>query len=347
MNHKAKTVVIKVKKNVKTKPTVLDLFCGCGGLTKGLVNAGLDVIAGIDHFERAVQSYDKNFNHLAICKDLTTYSPSMFSKAHNVGKGDVDILVGGPPCQGFSQAGRRDQNDPRNSLFKEYVKYLEFFKPKAFLMENVLGILSMKMANGVKAIDIIMAELNKNYNTIICKLYASDFEVPQNRRRVIIIGVRKDLGIVPTEPKTVCTLEQRKPVKSILVSKNEADKKLFLSEKAILGIKKKKEKSKAKGHGFGAQFLDLEKPAFTVPARAWKDGYENLMKYNDKEIRRMSVLELKRIQSFPDDFILEGSRKDVIIQIGNAVPCKFAYWLGKHLLNTLQMPIASKNPSSS
>jgi len=85
--------------------------------------------------------------------------------------------------------------NPRNALFMEYVKYLDYFNPKAFIMENVMGILSMKNSSNEKVIDIIMEQLSRNYNCIICKLYASDFEVPQNRRRVIVIGIHKDLNI--------------------------------------------------------------------------------------------------------------------------------------------------------
>lgn len=80
----------------------------------------------------------------------------------------------------------------------------------------------------------------------------------------------------------------------------------------------------------------MNKPSYTIPARYWKDGYDSLVKYSETEIRRLTILELKRIQTFPDDYILTGSKKDVIIQIGNAVPCKLAYHLGKYLINILQ-----------
>jgi DNA (cytosine-5)-methyltransferase 1 len=109
-----------------------------------------------------------------------------------------------------------------------------------------------------------------------------------------------------------------------------------LSEKAIIGIKNKKIKALENKNGFGAQYLDLNKPSFTIPARYWKDGYDALVKYSETEIRRLTILELKRIQSFPDDYILEGSKKDQIMQIGNAVACRFAYHLGKHLMKILQ-----------
>lgn len=321
---------------VVVKPyKVLDLFCGCGGMTQGLVDSGLNVVAGIDVWDKAIDSYGQNFGHTAICADLTKLPPKNFDKLYNKG-GKIDIIVGGPPCQGFSIAGKRDIKDPRNSLFIEYVKYLDYFKPKAFIMENVMGILSMKTANGEKVIDIILSKLEVNYKCKVCKLYASDFEVPQNRRRVIIIGVRKDLGIEPTEPvPVISSVDERVPVKTVLLSKDKVDKKFFLSDKAILGIKKKLAKSKAKGHGFGAQFLDMEKPSYTIPARYWKDGYDALVRYNDDEIRRLTVDELKAIQSFPNGFVLEGTKKDKIMQIGNAVASKFAFHLGQHVTKTL------------
>ena len=240
-------------------------------------------------------------------------------------------------CQSFSIAGKRDKNDPRNALFMEYVKYLNYFKPKAFIMENVIGMLSKKTANGEKVIDIIMEQLNANYNCIINKLYASDFEVPQNRRRTIIIGIRKDLNIIPKEPEPIISsVRDRIPVKNVLLPREQIEMSNFLSEKAIQGIINKKEKSKERGVGFGAQFLNLEKPSYTIPARYWKDGYDALVKYSETEIRRLTITELKRIQSFPDNYIIDGSKKDIIMQIGNAVACRFAYHLGKYITNTLQ-----------
>lgn len=218
----------------------------------------------------------------------------------------------------------------------EYCKYLDFFKPKAFIMENVIGILSMKTKENKYVIDIITKKLGKNYNYKINKLYASDFEVPQNRRRVIIVGIRKDLEILPDEILPILTKDERIPVKTILKKRNTVDSKYFLSEKAIKGINAKKEKSKLNGNGFGAQFLDPEKPSYTIPARYWKDGYDALVKYDEKTIRRLTISELKKIQSFPDNYIIKGNNKEIIMQIGNAVACKFAYHLGKYIIKILQ-----------
>ena len=329
--------IIIINENTKNTLNVLDLFCGCGGMSKGLTDAGLNIIAGIDIWDKAIDNYNKNYLHKAYCEDLTKLSPEKFNCLYNKESKNIDIIVGGPPCQSFSIAGKRDKNDPRNTLFMEYVKYLDYFKPKAFIMENVIGMLSKKTENGEKVITIIMEELTKNYNCIINKLYASDFEVPQNRRRTIIIGIRKDLKIIPKEPEPIIQLvKDRIPVRTILIPRETVTNKYYLSEKALLGIANKKGVSKEKGFGFGAQMLDFDKPSYTIPARYWKDGYDALVKYNDKEIRRLTILELKRIQSFPDNYILNGSNKDIIMQIGNAVPCKLAYYLGKYLIATLQ-----------
>ena len=333
-----KLIVNRNNKNVENmnKLNVLDLFCGCGGMSKGLQDSGLNVIAGIDIWDKAINSYKKNLNHISICEDISKLPPENFKESYMKKNDIIDILVGGPPCQGFSIAGKRDIKDPRNSLFMEYVKYLNYFKPKAFIMENVIGILSMKNSKNEKVIDIIMSMLEENYNCIINKLYASDFEVPQNRRRVIVIGIRKDLNIMPSEPKTILTKEKRIPVSTILLPREEVESKSYLSERAINGIKAKRERAKKNGNGFGAQILKMDKPSYTIPARYWKDGYDALVKYSDTEIRRLTILELKRIQTFPDDYYLDGNKKDQIMQIGNAVACRFAYHLGKHIISILQ-----------
>jgi DNA (cytosine-5)-methyltransferase 1 len=316
--------------NVENKLKVLDLFCGCGGMTKGLIDAGLDVIAGIDIWNKAIDSYKCNYNHLAICEDLTKLSPYDFKIKYNIND-NIDLIVGGPPCQSYSTAGKRDKNDPRGSLFMEYCKYLDFFKPKAFIMENVIGILSAKTNNDEKIINIIMEKLNKNYNCKINKLYASDFGVPQNRRRTIIIGIRKDLNIIPEEIKPILTKDKRIPVKTILKNKNDIDNKYFLSEKTIERNNNKK--------SYKVQFLNPEKPSYTILASYHKDGKCALVKYDDNTIRKLTIPELKKIQSFPDDYILKGSDKNIMIQIGNAVPCVLAKYLGLYIKKLLTYTI--------
>ena len=320
----------------RTKMNALDLFCGTGGFTVGLQKAGINVVAGIDIWDVAIDTYKQNHEHLALCKDLVHYPPEMFSAEHNIHKGDIDMIVGGPPCQGFSMAGRRDVNDPRNSLFMEFVKYLDFFQPAGFLMENVTGMLTMKTVTGEPCASIITTLLSEHYNITITKLYASDFGVPQNRRRVIIFGIRKDLNTLPNPPAP--TTPERIPVSTVLLTEENVPDTYFLSDKAMRGIHTKKQRMLAEGKGFGAQFLNLDKPSYTIPARYWKDGYDALVRYSDTRIRRLTETELARIQTFPDDYKFCGSKREVIIQIGNAVACEFAYHITLHLSNLIRLP---------
>ena len=232
-------------------------------------------------------------------------------------------------------AGRRDPNDPRNSLFIEYVKYLNFFKPKAFIMENVPGILSMKTADDEKVIDIIMNKLTKNYNCKYFKLLSANYEVPQNRRRVIFIGFRKDLNIEPTEPEKVLDKDNFIPVKKVLLPKSQVSQEHFLKDSELDYAYNHIKKMRAKGYGFGAQFLKLDQPSYTITASYWPGGQDALVRYSERDVRKLTILELKRIQTFPDNYVLEGTLKDQAKQLGNAVPCKLGYHLGKYLKNKL------------
>lgn len=312
---------------------VLDLFCGCGGMTNGF-DKRFEVVCGIDVWDKAVESYNSNYDHEGVCRDLTVYTPKQCDDELIHGA-TIDIIVGGPPCQAYSMGGKRDPNDPRSNLFMEYYAYLQYFKPKVFIMENVMGILSVKDTNRNLLINRIMELLSENYNCVINRLFACDFEVPQLRRRVIIMGIRKDLNTIPTPIATI-NPDSRIAVGTVLQERKDIDPSQFLSERAITGINAKRERMQLQSKGFGAQFLDLQKPSYTIPARYWKDGYDALVTYYDTEIRRLTVLELKRIQTFPDDYVLCGSKKDQITQIGNAVACRFAYHVASHVANALQ-----------
>ena len=319
-----------------TKFKVLDLFCGAGGFTQGFQDSGaFEVVCGIDNWQVAIDTYAKNFGHSALCRDLTTYTPEHFVQETSIK--EVDILIGGPPCQGFSIAGKRDTKDPRNSLFMAFVSYLNYFKPKAFYMENVYGILSMKTDTGEKCVDIILKELSTHYRVIILKLSASDYEVPQKRRRVIFFGLLSSLNI---EPTNMTHSYPEIPVARVLDMSTEHAS-YVLSERALQGIIERKHKMVQEGKGFGAQVLDLSKPSYTIPARYWKDGYDALVPLPDGKLRRLMLNELASIQTFPSHFIFTGNKKDQIIQIGNAVACKFAYHLALHMAKHLEEPIVN------
>lgn len=315
--------------------SAIDLFCGCGGLSRGLSDAGINVVLGIDVWDRAIETYQHNFpDHTAICGDMKSLDPADI--AERIGMHHVDIIAGGPPCQAYSIAGRRDSKDPRASLFKEYLRFVEYFRPKIVLMENVQGLLSSKNEHGEKVIEIIEKEFqNIGYRVSYKTLLASDFEVPQNRKRVIFLGRPIDDLSEITHPAPILHEADHIPVSSILLNEQDVPRSYFLSEKAIEGIRKKKETMKEKGFGFGAQFLKMDKPSYTIPSRYYKDGYDALVKYSDSNIRRLTEREAARVQSFPDTFEIKGSKKEVYMQIGNAVPVKLAYHIGLHIINEL------------
>lgn len=313
--------------------TAIDLFCGCGGLTQGLKTAGIEVLCGIDVWDRAIETYRHNHMHFGLCEDIKELDPH--TVADLLETQHVDLIVGGPPCQGMSLAGKRDKNDPRNSLFMEYIRFVEFFKPKLLIMENVPGILSMKMASGKKIIDVIVEEFAKIGYVVEYKvLYAADYGVPQIRKRVIFYGKPIDSSVTLSHPSPA--VQQHVAVSTILEDKETVDRTYFLSDKALAGIRAKKERMKACGNGFGAQFLNFDRPSYTIPARYYKDGYDALVRYDESCVRRLTEREAARVQSFPENYQFIGNKKEVYMQIGNAVPCKLAYHVGLHAIMLLR-----------
>lgn len=172
---------------------VIDLFAGCGGLSLGFEMAGFEIPLAIEKDEWASETYKENHPHTKV---ITCDITEITDLENLIPKKDlpIDGIIGGPPCQGFSLSGNRDKNDPRNSLFMEFVRFVKFFNPKFFVMENVTGILSMKTKSNENVKDLILSEYNAaGYNVKICKLNAAEYGVPQSRLRIIFIGIRKDL----------------------------------------------------------------------------------------------------------------------------------------------------------
>ena len=167
---------------------LLDLFCGAGGLSVGFLNAGYDIIAANDNFKQACETYRNNHPDTVMLEGDITDQKVKDDIVKYSREGGVDIVVGGPPCQGFSYAGHRMIDDPRNFLYKEYVEIVSKLTPKVFLMENVEGILT---SNNGKTYQSICEDFSSlGYTLHGEKLFATWFGVPQKRKRVIIIGVR-------------------------------------------------------------------------------------------------------------------------------------------------------------
>ena len=303
---------------------VISLFSGCGGLDLGFKKSGFNILLANDMDKYAGQTYKENFPETKfIFGDIRKISVEDMKK--RIGNRPIDAVIGGPPCQGFSNAGLRDPKDPRNSLFMEFIRIVAGFKPKYVVLENVPGILTMRTEKGDLVKDIIRDEFNKiGYKIESRILLATDYGVPQKRRRVIFIGTNTGKPIVfpqPTHAKTSSsTLKPWVSAYSVLFDKDKVDKRYFHTQKMINGFMERKNRNKAKGNGFGWQILKKDEPSYTISARYWKDGSDALVYYSKNEVRMLTERECARIQSFPDDFIFTGPRKEIYRQIGNAVP---------------------------
>ena len=187
--------------------TSIDLFSGCGGLTKGFSMAGIRSIFASDIDENCEKTFNRNFPDVPfLCKDITKITKEEVDAL--TGGAIPDIIIGGPPCQGFSLANKRRNkvaDDPRNRLFYGFVKFINWYSPKLFVMENVKGLLSMKYGAVLETIldEFRNAGQHGGYDVAYQVLLASDFGVPQNRERVIIIGTRHDLGLQPKHPEPI------------------------------------------------------------------------------------------------------------------------------------------------
>ncbi|MEG0391627.1 MAG: DNA cytosine methyltransferase, partial [Anaerovoracaceae bacterium] len=183
-----------------TKYNVLDLFCGCGGLSRGFQNAGYDVILGIDNDIAALNTFKKNHKNSKVLNgDLS--APETFNIINNlIGNKKIDVIVGGPPCQGFSLSGPRNFEDDRNKLYLAMIKTVEKFSPKAFVIENVPGMGTLY--NGAVKNEIIKRFNSMGYNVKTQIMCAADYGVPQMRKRLIFVGIKNQTFSFPLPYKT-------------------------------------------------------------------------------------------------------------------------------------------------
>jgi DNA (cytosine-5)-methyltransferase 1 len=180
----------------------IDLFCGCGGMTLGFQWAGFESLVASDIDENCGKTIKRNFPATEfIVGDISLVARKSFEKI--IDNREIDVVTGGPPCQGFSLANKnrnKIEDDPRNKLFYEFVKVIKWVNPKAFVMENVKGLLSMHKGEVIKTIVSEFEKAGVGYQVAYRVLKASDYGVPQNRERVILIGFRKDLNLFPEFP---------------------------------------------------------------------------------------------------------------------------------------------------
>ena len=171
----------------------IDLFAGCGGLSKGFMDAGFNIIVGVDNDQAALNTFAKNHNGaIAMNADLSVQET--FDEIKRIaGEREIDVIIAGPPCQGFSLTGPRNFDDKRNKLYLAVIEVVKQYKPKGFIIENVPGMATLY--NGEIKEEILKRFRNLGYN-VECKIVcAADYGVPQLRKRLIFMGIRKDIGI--------------------------------------------------------------------------------------------------------------------------------------------------------
>ncbi len=350
------------------KLTAIDLFSGCGGFSYGFQQAGFHIILGVDNTDIALKTFEKNHNDSKTLL-LDLHEDNSIDKIVEA-KGDhkVDVIIAGPPCQGFSLTGTRNENDERNTLFNAVFKLAKRVNPKAIIIENVPGLLNLYNGKAKKEIIELCEKMGYNCNPKL--LYAPDYGVPQIRKRVFFVAIKKELGTFEfPEPS-------HKPEEYIgckdaigdlpdLVSDlgNEElpyDKKAFSEYQKTMRMGSKiltnhlgtqhtehvinvisqvpeggNHKDLPKGIGESRKFNEAWTRYHSKrPSKTIDTGHRNHFHYQWNRVP--SVRENARLQSFPDEFIFLGNKTQQYRQVGNAVPPLLGKILGTQLINYLK-----------
>lgn len=356
---------------------VIDLFAGCGGLSLGFVKAGYNITSAVEFDPVIAETYRLNHTNVnLLVEDIKNIDAEGTFQA-----GSADIILGGPPCQGFSMAGARIRqgfiDDPRNYLFKHYYNVVKAVKPKAFVMENVRGMMTMQ--DGKIFEEILNTFSNSEnmdgvkYSLFYKVLKAIEFGIPQKRERLIIIGVRgENIDFESAWNETIDLIKKEYPHYFEKVTVRDAIGNLpsptvdgvirtpevqshyqeyLSSENNIITNHKKSNHSKVaiermKKIRNGENYTDLDEKINSVHSGSygrlcWDEQAATITTRFDtpaggrfthpEEDRTLTPREAARIQSFPDDFIFQGAKRDISRQIGNAVPPKISYFLAKYV----------------
>jgi len=362
----------------------IDLFSGAGGFSNGFLKENFEIVLAIDNFDSAAKTYKRNHKNVNfINEDIRTINKKDILKKIHIDKEKIDLIIGGPPCQGFSTVGKRSSNDLRNELFKEYVRIVKYINPEYFVMENVTGILNIDRG---KFLDRIISSFkNIGYNIKYKTLNAVNYGIPQNRERVIFIGSKNNEEITFPEPThsnendlfsqginlqreltlwdaisdlpeieagEQITNYKTEPKNNYQKSRRKNSKKLTLHKASNHG---KKTVKMMKYIPEGKSVWEVENiPDEYMPNSGYKNTYARLESnvpgmtitrnfscvsssrcIHPFQDRGLTSREAARIQSFDDDFIFEGTKSKIALQIGNAVPPILAKKVAKKIKSML------------
>lgn len=341
------------------KPTAIDAFCGAGGLSLGLHRAGWDVRLAFDHDEVSIDTYRKNVSANAYVMDASEWEGSDLLDLAQLDSDEVSLLAGGPPCQGFSLQRRGDRADDRNQLVHRFMEWVLSIQPRAFIMENVPAIRSVR---GRELVDALVDTTSAvGYECHTRTLNALEYGVPQRRLRTFVIGLRDPANEfawpepLADGPKTVGAAlaglpsppSDGSPHPTIANHYREAR----LSPLNRLRIQSVPEggnrldlpaELELRCHANGHRHLDTygrlsrSEPAVTLTARF--DSFTRGKFGHPTEDRSITLREGARLQGFPDSYVFLGNREQGARMIGNAVPPPLAMHLGVAILRSLGQP---------
>ena len=341
----------------------ISLFAGAGGCSLGFSQYGVNILGAYDIWQEAVDTYNNNFKgHKAHITDLGECDFSEIRQALGLKKGELDIIIGGPPCQGFTTLGKRGEDDPRNHLLLNYAKALDFFYPRWFMMENVEGRLTT--ANGNFVIEAIDRMVKLGYTVCMKKVYMHEYGIPQRRKRVIIVGNREGKDFLFPRPQIkasgyrykdgVHTLSEaindlegidipainhvRIIEEGIKLQRIEALKEggtmkdlpkelqhESYAKRAARRVCDGTPSEKRGGAPSGLKRLVYSEPSLTITGSCTNEFV------HPKENRMLTIRECARIQTFPDSFTFSGSNAQQEQQIGNAIPPLFANLMAEQI----------------
>ena len=321
---------------------IIDLFCGIGGLSLGFEQSGFEVIKAVDMWKDAVITYNHNRkDKVAVVQTVEDFNdkdlPEILSNTHVTG------IIGGPPCQGFSTVGRREIDDPRNKMYLEFYKAVKLASPDFFVIENVKGMLTLNKGAFVKDLIERFGPNGLGYNITYQLLNAADYGIPQNRYRVFYVGIKNKEFVFPTPFDYKLTAKDG--ISDLEGASNEAYGSAPQNEfqKSMRGKCKRPLNQDYTAHSeqtistismipdggnirsLPPEFWQIRKynKAFErmgtfKPSNTIDTGHRNYFHYAEPRIP--TVRESARIQSFPDDFEIVGTRGSQYKQVGNAVP---------------------------
>ena len=335
------------------KNKIIDLFCGCGGLSLGFEMAGFESALAIDLWKDSIVTYNHNRkNKVGICEDIHNLTDEYLESLNK--DGEIIGVIGGPPCQGYSTVGTRDINDPRNHLYMQYCRVVEKVRPKFFVLENVKGLTTLM--NGMFRDDIYNRFSSLGYTVVYKVINAAHYGVPQNRQRVFFVGIRGDEFQFPEANELdliTCSdaLSDLPPLGDfdgdllehdyLCAPQNDYQAMMRNGSNKILNhqITKHSDQTKqiismipdgGKIKDLPREYWDIrkynkafERMSSQRPSNTVDTGHRNYFHYSENRIP--TARENARLQSFPDTFEFIGTRTSQYKQIGNAVPPLLAY----------------------